>query len=132
MRKKLLSILALLCLTASSAWAGVIESGTNGNITWSLDDDGVLSISGSGEVPEGLFPYEWSNGTKAEAIAADIVRASLAVRSHSAFFTAMVAGHVRHRASRLAVNLDALRAHPIHVDAFFEIGRTGLYRRAGA
>ena len=68
MRKKLLSILALLCLTASSAWAGVIESGTNGNITWSLDDDGVLSISGSGEVPEGMFPYDWSNGTKVKKI----------------------------------------------------------------
>ena len=68
MKRKLLSILALLCLTASSAWAGVIESGTNGNITWSLDDDGVLSISGSGEVPEEMFPYDWSNGTKVKKI----------------------------------------------------------------
>ena len=68
MKRKLLSILALLCLTASSAWAGVIESGTNGNITWSLDDDGVLSISGSGVVPIGMFPYSWSNGKKVKKI----------------------------------------------------------------
>ena len=52
MKRKLLSILALLCLTVASAWAGVIDSGTNGDITWSLDYDGVLTISGSGAMAD--------------------------------------------------------------------------------
>ena len=52
MRKQLLSILALLCLTVSSAWAApdVIGSGTTGDVTWTLTDDGVLTISGTGNM----------------------------------------------------------------------------------
>ena len=56
MRKKLLSILALLCLTVSSAWADVVASGNCGTtgheseVTWTLTDDGVLTISGTGDM----------------------------------------------------------------------------------
>ena len=62
MRKKLLSILALLCLTVTSAWAAT-DSGNCGempdesSVKWSLTDDGVLTISGTGAIRE----YGWSN-----------------------------------------------------------------------
>ena len=61
MSKKLLSILALLCLTVTSAWAEIVASGTCGvddpateehdesqDVRWSLTDNGVLTISGTG------------------------------------------------------------------------------------
>ena len=59
MRKKLLSILALLCLTVSSAWADVVASGDCGTgVTYSLTSDGVMTISGTGEMAE-CDPTPW-------------------------------------------------------------------------
>ena len=62
MKRKLLTILALLCLTVTSAWAAT-DSGNCGempdesSVKWSLTDDGVLTISGTGAIRE----YGWSN-----------------------------------------------------------------------
>ena len=56
MRKKLLSIFTLLCLAVTSAWADVVASGNCGatdhetEVKWSLDDHGVMTISGSGDM----------------------------------------------------------------------------------
>ena len=58
MKKKTLSlILALLMvfslLPASAFAANVVQSGTCGeNLTWTLDDEGVLTITGTGEMTE--------------------------------------------------------------------------------
>ena len=65
MRTKPLSILALL-LIAAGAWAqdapSVVASGDCGtNITWTLTDDGVLTISGTGAMADftGEDPAPW-------------------------------------------------------------------------
>ena len=56
MKKKLLGlILALLMvfslLPASAFAANVVQSGTCGeNLTWTFDDEGVLTITGTGEM----------------------------------------------------------------------------------
>ena len=56
MKKKLLGlILALLMvfslLPASAFAANVVQSGNCGdNMTWTLDDEGVLTITGTGEM----------------------------------------------------------------------------------
>ena len=66
MRKKLLSILALLCLTVSGAWAQtVIYSGYCGDptihdgldVTWQVTDDYKLTISGTGAMADYTSPY---------------------------------------------------------------------------
>jgi len=53
MKNRILSIVLVLCMVCTllpvTAFAAtVVNSGTNGNITWSLDSDGILTISGSG------------------------------------------------------------------------------------
>ena len=61
MRKRLLSfVLAVLMiaslLPATALAAGIVDSGTCGaegdgsNLTWTLDSEGVLTISGSGDM----------------------------------------------------------------------------------
>ena len=60
MRKKLLSILALLCLTVSSAWAD--GSWTSGNCTVTLSG-GVLTVSGSGAMDNYISDSPWSNSS---------------------------------------------------------------------
>jgi len=58
MRKKLLSILALLCLTVSGAWADVLYSGPCGtsghenDVRWSLTNDGTFTVHGSGAMAD--------------------------------------------------------------------------------
>ncbi|MBQ3635583.1 MAG: hypothetical protein II951_08225 [Bacteroidales bacterium] len=38
----------------------VVDSGTKGDISYTLDDEGTLTISGTGAVPEGAFAsYYW-------------------------------------------------------------------------
>ena len=68
MRRKLFSILALLCLTVSSAWADDIASGNCGStghesdVTWKLSDAGVLTISGTGAMKDyGWDGYPWND-----------------------------------------------------------------------
>ena len=42
-------LVALLCLTATVSAAEIVESGECGdNLTWTLDDEGTLTISGTG------------------------------------------------------------------------------------
>ena len=60
MRKKLLSILALLCLTVSSAWAD--GSWTSGDCTVTLSG-GVLTVSGSGAMDNYISDSPWSNSS---------------------------------------------------------------------
>jgi hypothetical protein len=63
MKRKLLSILTLLCLTVSSAWAAVVASGSCGTgVTYSLDD-GVMTISGSGAMEDYGTP-PWKSKTE--------------------------------------------------------------------
>ena len=71
MRKRLLSfVLAVLMiaslLPATALAADIVDSGTCGaegdgsNLTWTLDSDGVLTISGSGDMYDyGLFDAPW-------------------------------------------------------------------------
>lgn len=58
----LLALLAALCcfLTVTAgAEAAIVDSGTCGeNLTWTLDGEGTLTISGTGEMED----YEWSGG----------------------------------------------------------------------
>ena len=64
MKKKLFSIALVLtllvalfaALTLTASAADVVDSGTCGDdLTWTLDSDGVLTISGTGAMPD----YEW-------------------------------------------------------------------------
>lgn len=49
----LLSLCLLLALAPQPALAAVVATGTiSGSITWSLDDSGLLTISGSGTIPD--------------------------------------------------------------------------------
>ena len=50
----LLAILAALAVVCFAASAEIVDSGTCGkdgdNLTWTLDDEGLLTISGTGEM----------------------------------------------------------------------------------
>ena len=67
MKRRVLSIVLCLCLLVglvpfSAAAANTVQSGTCGdNLTWTLDNDGVLTISGTGEMSN--YPYPWENPT---------------------------------------------------------------------
>ena len=60
MKKALLSILCLLAVLLTAAVqaqaASVVDSGTCGEVTWTFDSDGTLTLSGRGST-------EWSNDT---------------------------------------------------------------------
>ena len=66
----------LFCL-ASNAWAdaqnvdnieetNIIGSGKWGDLNWVLDNNGLLIISGSGEM-KGIYEYEFTNWSKPSA-----------------------------------------------------------------
>ncbi len=62
MKKRVLSILLTLCLLltllpAAAAAADTTESGTCGNLRYTIDRDGLLTITGSGEIPRSAFRY---------------------------------------------------------------------------
>ena len=64
MKKALLSILCLLAvlLTAAAVTASaadVSDSGTCGEVTWTLDRDGTLTLSGSGSTKYFMEPGQW-------------------------------------------------------------------------
>ena len=56
MRKRIVSILIALMMVlalipqVSFAESSIIESGSNGSISWELNSDGVLTIKGSGRM----------------------------------------------------------------------------------
>ena len=60
MKRKLLSLLVLIMTAVSGAWADVVASGTCGDpnvnsgtdVSWSLTDAGVLTISGTGAMKD--------------------------------------------------------------------------------
>lgn len=54
----LLALVMTVCLLPATAWAAKAASGTCGdNLTWTLDDAGTLTISGTGEIEA---PEAWS------------------------------------------------------------------------
>ena len=64
MRKKLLSLLVLLMTAATGAWASIVASGDCGTgVTYTLTDDGVLTISktGSGTGAMADFTDSWGS-----------------------------------------------------------------------
>ena len=78
MRKRLLSfVLALLMiaslLPATALAADIVDSGTCGaEVTWTLDSDGVLTISGSGDMHGyGLSEAPWHGSRVKSAVIAD-------------------------------------------------------------
>ena len=83
MRKRLLSfVLAVLMiaslLPATALAADIVDSGTCGaegdgsNLTWTLDSEGVLTISGSGDMHGyGLFGAPWCGRRVKSAVIAD-------------------------------------------------------------
>ena len=76
MRKRLLSfVLAVLMITsllpATALAANIVDSGTCGaEVTWTLDSDGVLTISGSGDMHDyGSSGAPWHGRVKSAVIA---------------------------------------------------------------
>ena len=62
MKKRLLLMLVLALLltfgVTSAAWAATVDSGECGdNLTWTLDSDGTLTISGNGAMDD--YTLEW-------------------------------------------------------------------------
>ena len=64
MKKKILLfaaiVVVLVCIACLSISAVEVASGTCGengdNLTWTLDEDGTLTISGEGEMEDGWYP----------------------------------------------------------------------------
>ena len=79
MRKKLLSILALLCLTVSGAWADVLYSGPCGtsghenDVRWSLTDNGTFTVYGSGAMADYTNPIDRSWSSYTESITSVVI-----------------------------------------------------------
>ena len=81
MRKRLLSfVLAVLMiaslLPATALAADIVDSGTCGaegdgsNLTWTLDSEGVLTISGSGDMYDRrIVPWDYRSRVKSAVIA---------------------------------------------------------------
>jgi len=61
MKKHILTaVLLALCLTALlCVHAMAADSGTDGNITWTLDDNGLLTISGTGAMKD--YDTNWTD-----------------------------------------------------------------------
>ena len=61
MIKKYFSLFALLFITATGTRAEVVESGTIGSVLFTLDDEGTMSVSGSGELllSDKVTGYYW-------------------------------------------------------------------------
>ncbi len=67
MKKRLLLMLVLALLltfgATSAAWAATVDSGECGdNLTWTLDGDGTLTISGNGAMWENYDPWKKYRG----------------------------------------------------------------------
>ncbi len=52
---KRIILLLTSCLISAMSFAEIIDSGTDGNITWTFDDEGTLTISGEGDIPDFLY-----------------------------------------------------------------------------
>lgn len=70
MKRRILSLLTLVCMvtvllpTNITVFASTVESGTCGdNLTWTLDDAGTLTISGTGDM-DNQSPFERNNAIK--------------------------------------------------------------------
>ena len=116
MKRKLLSILALLCLTVSSTWADVVASGSCGtSVNYSLDDAGVLTISGSGAMADYTMANDqpWmsyrnpSSGTKITSI---VVEEGVTHIGNNAFMSCTNATSVSLPSSLTSIGDDAFRS----------------------
>ncbi len=61
------------------------ESGTWGNLTWNLSTDGVLTISGTGSMQSGSFP--WNTSTYREKIKSVIIEEGVTSIAQKAFYS---------------------------------------------
>ena len=92
MRGKLLSILALLCLTVSSAWATVVASGNCGteghdsDVKWTLTSDGVMTISGNGAMVDYWNSTPWLDNKYADDITSVVIEDGVTHIGDFAFF----------------------------------------------
>ena len=72
------TVLALFCITVDADAATVVDSGKCGkNITWTLDDEGTLTLSGSGTMYNYEYrenPWYWSSSVKTIVINDGITR----------------------------------------------------------
>ena len=91
MRKKLLSILALLCLTVSGAWADVLYSGPCGtsghenDVRWSLTDNGTFTVYGSGAMADYTDPDDRPWSVRTESITSVVINEGVTRIGNKAF-----------------------------------------------
>ncbi|MCU7651791.1 leucine-rich repeat domain-containing protein [Acutalibacter sp. LFL-21] len=81
-------LLALfLCLFLLPVLAGAEESGTIGdsNVSWSLDDNGTLTISGTGPMPADYSASEWPWDNRKNEINAVIIEEGVTSIGDAAF-----------------------------------------------
>lgn len=65
----------LLCLNMVSAWATEVKSGKCGeDLTWTLDDSGTLTISGTGHVASDMGYRFWARDVKKVVVEEGITR----------------------------------------------------------
>lgn len=101
MKKKLLSILLVLSLMLAlvpAAFAADAASGTCGaegdgsNVTWTLDESGTLTISGTGAMCD--YDDAWSGKPwgSSDAVQAVVVRRASPTSAHTPSFATRIAG----------------------------------------
>lgn len=70
--KACVSLLIALLMIAALLPAGIVASADEGtcgeNLTWTLDDDGLLTISGTGDMSDYMFRGPWNYAPKAVVI----------------------------------------------------------------
>ncbi len=78
----LMASFGLAMLFSSSVFA---QSGTWGNLTWNLSTDSVLTISGTGSMQSGSFP--WNTSTYREKIKSVIIEEGVTSVAYNAFYS---------------------------------------------
>ncbi len=89
MKRKLLSLLVLLLTATTGAWAEVIYSGSCGTgVTYSLTDDGVLTISGSGAMTDyaNVGSRPWNSDSYRNQITSVVIESGVTSIGSNAFY----------------------------------------------
>lgn len=89
MKRKLLSLLVLLLTATTGAWAEVIYSGSCGTgVTYSLTDDGVLTISGSGAMTDyaNVGSRPWNSDSFRNQITSVVIESGVTSIGSNAFY----------------------------------------------
>ena len=82
----LLTVMCLSLLTVSASAASVVESGTEGNLSWSLDDAGVLTISGSGTMEDGGYSWRGAQNRSGISITKVVIKSGVTSIGAGAFW----------------------------------------------